>query len=58
MDALAEFERDLIRECTEAGIAAARVMGRVSQQPSGEGNFEIVLYHRFLAMLLPHMPVC
>jgi DNA invertase Pin-like site-specific DNA recombinase len=32
--ALAEFERDLIRERTQAGLAAARARGRVGGQPS------------------------
>lgn len=32
--ALAEFERDLIRERTEAGLAAARARGRVGGRPS------------------------
>ena len=33
MGALAEFERDLIRERTHAGLAAARVRGRVGGRP-------------------------
>lgn len=33
MGALAEFERDLIRERTNAGLAAARARGRVGGQP-------------------------
>jgi DNA invertase Pin-like site-specific DNA recombinase len=32
--ALAEFERDLIRERTQAGLAAARARGRVGGRPS------------------------
>jgi hypothetical protein len=32
--ALAEFERDLIRECTTAGLAAARARGRHGSRPS------------------------
>ncbi len=32
--ALAEFERDLIRERTEAGLAAARARGRVGGRPT------------------------
>jgi DNA invertase Pin-like site-specific DNA recombinase len=32
--ALAEFERDLIRERTRAGLAAARARGRVGGRPS------------------------
>src|SRR3954451_17094496 len=32
--ALAEFERDLIRERTYAGLAAARARGRVGGRPS------------------------
>lgn len=31
--ALAEFERDLIRERTEAGVAAARARGRLGGRP-------------------------
>jgi len=34
MAALAEFERDLIRERTNAGLAAARARGRVGGRPS------------------------
>jgi DNA invertase Pin-like site-specific DNA recombinase len=34
MGALAEFERDLIRERTHAGLAAARTRGRVGGRPS------------------------
>src|SRR5664280_1778378 len=34
MGALAEFERDLIRERTMAGLAAARARGRVGGRPS------------------------
>jgi DNA invertase Pin-like site-specific DNA recombinase len=33
MGALAEFERDLIREHTNAGLAAARARGRVGGRP-------------------------
>ena len=33
--ALAEFERDIIRERTQAGLAAARVRGRVGGRPKG-----------------------
>ena len=32
--ALAEFERDLIRERTQAGLAAARARGRIGGRPS------------------------
>jgi DNA invertase Pin-like site-specific DNA recombinase len=35
--ALAEFERDLIRERTQAGLAAARARGRMGGRPKG-GN--------------------
>ena len=34
MGALAEFERDLIRERTNAGLAAARTRGRVGGRPT------------------------
>src|SRR5439155_3255856 len=34
---LAEFERDLIRERTKAGLAAARARGRVGGRPRAEG---------------------
>ena len=34
MGALAEFERDLIRERTHAGLAAARARGRVGGRPT------------------------
>jgi DNA invertase Pin-like site-specific DNA recombinase len=33
--ALAEFERDIIRERTKAGLAAARARGRVGGRPKG-----------------------
>ena len=33
--ALAEFERDLIRERTNAGLAAARARGRTGGRPKG-----------------------
>lgn len=33
--ALAEFERDIIRECTNAGLAAARARGRRGGRPKG-----------------------
>ncbi|MEE4212207.1 MAG: recombinase family protein [Parvularcula sp.] len=35
MSALAEFERDIIRERTLAGLAAARARGRVGGRPRG-----------------------
>ncbi|HEU5103476.1 MAG TPA: recombinase family protein [Roseiflexaceae bacterium] len=35
--ALAEFERDLIRERTQAGLAAARVRGRKGGRPRASG---------------------
>ena len=38
MGALAEFERHLIRERTNAGLAAARVRGRVGGQPKKAKN--------------------
>ena len=43
--ALAEFERDLIRERTKAGLAAARARGRVGGRPSvwTEGKLEQAL---------------
>src|SRR6266498_5966285 len=34
---LAEFERDLIRERTRAGLAAARARGRIGGRPRAEG---------------------
>src|SRR6266508_1390679 len=35
--ALAEFERDLIRERTQAGLAAARARGRLGGRPHAKG---------------------
>jgi len=32
---LAEFERELIRECTHAGLASARARGRVGERQRG-----------------------
>jgi DNA invertase Pin-like site-specific DNA recombinase len=37
LDSLAEFERDLIRERTRAGLAAARARGRVGGRPRAAG---------------------
>lgn len=39
--ALAEFERDLIRERTEAGLKAARVRGRMGGRPPVLDNRQI-----------------
>ena len=39
--ALAEFERDLIRERTEAGLKAARARGRMGGRPSMLDNRQI-----------------
>jgi len=39
MAALAEFERDLIRECIKSGIAAAKARGkRLGRQPGPQGD--------------------
>ena len=43
MGALAEFERDLIRERTLAGLAAARVRGRVGGRPRRASNGKVAL---------------
>ncbi len=39
--ALAEFERELIRERTKAGLAAARARGRIGGRPSKLGNDQL-----------------
>jgi DNA invertase Pin-like site-specific DNA recombinase len=47
MGALAEFERDLIRERTNAGLAAARARGRVGGRPRkliSEGKVALALH--------------
>ena len=33
LGAFAEFERSMIRECTRAGLAAARAEGRIGERP-------------------------
>ncbi len=43
MGALAEFERDLIRERTLAGLAAARVRGRVGGRPRRASDGKVAL---------------
>lgn len=49
MGALAEFERDLIRERTNAGLAAARARGRVGGRPRRLlTNGKVVLARRLL----------
>jgi len=50
MGALAEFERDLIRERTNAGLAAARARGRVGGRPRRLAtNGKIALARRLFA---------
>ncbi len=50
MGALAEFERDLIRERTNAGLAAARVRGRVGGRPRRLAtNGKVALARRLFA---------
>ncbi len=50
MGALAEFERDLIRERTKAGITAARARGRVGGRPKKlKTNAKIALAQRMFA---------
>ncbi len=50
MGALAEFERDLIRERTKAGITAARARGRVGGRPKKlKTNGKIALARRMFA---------
>ncbi|WP_236031766.1 recombinase family protein [Ktedonospora formicarum] len=43
MGALAEFERDLIRERTNAGLAAARARGRVGGRPRKATDGKVAL---------------
>jgi DNA invertase Pin-like site-specific DNA recombinase len=43
MRALAEFERDLIRERTNAGLAAARARGRVGGRPRRASEGKVAL---------------
>lgn len=50
MGALAEFERDLIRERTTAGLAAARARGRVGGRPRKlKTNGKVALARRMFA---------
>jgi DNA invertase Pin-like site-specific DNA recombinase len=50
MGALAEFERDLIRECTNAGLAAARARGRIGGRPKRLAtNGKVALARRLFA---------
>ncbi|HEX4206290.1 MAG TPA: recombinase family protein [Ktedonobacteraceae bacterium] len=50
MGALAEFERDLIRERTNAGLAAARARGRVGGRPRKlRTNGKVALAQRMFA---------
>ncbi|MGH2494862.1 MAG: recombinase family protein [Rhabdochlamydiaceae bacterium] len=50
MGALAEFERDLIRERTNAGLAAARARGRIGGRPKRLAtNGKIALARRLFA---------
>jgi DNA invertase Pin-like site-specific DNA recombinase len=50
MGALAEFERDLIRERTNAGLAAARVRGRIGGRPRKLAtNGKVALAQRLFA---------
>ena len=50
MGALAEFERDLIRERTNAGLAAARARGHVGGRPRKlKTNGKVVLARRMFA---------
>jgi len=50
MGALAEFERDLIRERTNAGLAAARARGRIGGRPRKlKTNGKVALARRMFA---------
>ena len=50
MGALAEFERDLIRERTNAGLAAARARGRIGGRPRRLAtNGKVALARRLFA---------
>ena len=50
MGALAEFERDLIRERTNAGLAAARARGRIGGRPKKLAtNGKVALARRLFA---------
>src|SRR2546426_2911648 len=50
MGALAEFERDLIRERTNAGLAAAKARGRVGGRPRKlKTNGKVALARRMFA---------
>src|SRR5260370_30191264 len=50
MGALAKFERDLIRERTNAGLAAARARGRIGGRPRKlKTNGKVALAHRMFA---------
>ena len=46
---LAEFERDLIRERTIAGLAAARARGRIGGHPKGNNAQKVALARKLYA---------
>ncbi len=47
--ALAEFERDLIRERTQAGLAAARARGRMGGRPKGGSRHKQAMARKLYA---------
>ena len=47
--ALAEFERDIIRERTKAGLEAARARGRVGGRPKAMDDRKIALAHQLMS---------
>ncbi len=47
--ALAEFERDLIRERTQAGLAAARARGRLGGRPKGSSRHKQAMARKLYA---------
>jgi DNA invertase Pin-like site-specific DNA recombinase len=47
--ALAEFERDLIRERTQAGLAAARARGRMGGRPKGGDAHKVAMARKLYA---------
>ncbi len=57
MGALAEFERDLIRERTNAGLAAARARGRIGGRPRKlKTNGKVALARQMFADQSHSMP--
>jgi DNA invertase Pin-like site-specific DNA recombinase len=47
--ALAEFEREIIKECTQAGLASARSRGKVGERPKALTATEVQMLRNMAA---------